>query len=148
MDDLDTLVAATEAAFQGIYERSFRGDAATNPRLKVEVLEPAVVADTPTLVLITPWTLNGLFFPPVDVSARELVIDGERRPVFVNEIEELGRYLSVNLVPDVSNLQSPREARETARRLAEPFRNAVTALRDGETVADPSKRELFRRGSD
>ena len=64
MAALADLAARVLAHFEGVHADVFRGDPAANPRLKVEVLDPEMAGDTPTLVLITPWTLNGMAFPP------------------------------------------------------------------------------------
>ncbi|MFI6467952.1 hypothetical protein [Streptomyces sp. NPDC050538] len=78
---------------------------------------------------MTPWTLNGLIFPPDDTFPDELVIAGRRRPVYVTELAPLGRYRSVNLVGDVSGLSGPEPARTLARSWVEPLRAAVETAR-------------------
>lgn len=145
MSDLDDLAVRAQAAFEEIHRRAFAGDGAANARLKVEVVEAALAADTPTLVLIAPWTLNGLAFPPDEDFPSHLVINKRRHPVFVTDVAGLGRFRSVNLVTDVSALASPAEARTVAGALAEPFRDAVRRSRDDAGVANPSRRAVLRR---
>ena len=122
---LHDLVARADAAFRGVLERVFGDDPAVNPRLVVEATEAVVVAGVATLVLITPWTLNGLIFPPAGAGPAELLIAGNLRRVHRGDVPPLGVYWSVNLVPDVSRLASPRQARTLANSFAGPFREAV-----------------------
>ncbi len=58
------------------------------------------------------------------------------------ELDGLGPYCSVNLVPNVSALRSPEEARELAAGLAVSFREAVAKAREELTVPNPSRRRL------
>jgi hypothetical protein len=64
-------------------------------------------------------------------------------PVFDIDLEGVGRYVSVNLVADVSKLQSPDAARGVARPLGALFREAVQKARERTTVDDPGRRSLF-----
>lgn len=128
-DDLDLLRSTVESVFEGIHRRVFLGDPAANPRLRVEVVGASTVEDTPTVVLVTPWTLNGLAFPPDGVLAASLHLGSRDVPVFPNDLPELGPYQSVNLVADVSWLQSPAAARTLALSLQPEFEAAVGAAR-------------------
>lgn len=121
---LDDLQERAVEAFGGVLERVFADDPAANPALVVEVVEASPVEGIPTLVLVAPWTINGLIFPPGDGPA-ELVVAGVTRRVFRGDVPPLGVYWSVNLVPDVSRLTSPRQARTLAGSFAGPFREAV-----------------------
>jgi hypothetical protein len=121
---LDDLAARATAAFRGVQERVFAGDPAANPRLAVEVVEAMVVDGVATLVLITPWTINGLLFPLGEGPA-ELSVAAAPRRAFRGDVAPLGVYWSVNLVADVSRLTSPRQARTLAESFAEPFRASV-----------------------
>ena len=145
MSDLQQLAATTCAAFEEIHHKTFLGDPACNPKLIVEVIGPAMVGETPTLILITPWTLNGLMFPPEGLSIPELVVGERRFPVFETTVEGLGTYSSVNLVPDVCGLADREAARHAAEALAEPFREAVARALEEQSVADPERRDLFKR---
>jgi hypothetical protein len=142
--NLDALVASVQTAFEAIHQRVFRGDPAANPRLKVEVVEPAFVEDVPTLILITPWTLNGMAFPPDGMFPEALQVGGKQYPVYPHCLDELGPYQSVNLLSDVHELQSPGSARAVARSLGEPFREAVASACRERTVPDPGRRDLLR----
>ena len=144
--DAVELAERVQEHFERVEREVFRGDPAANARLKVEVLDPELVGDIPTLVLVTPWTLNGMAFPPNEHLPGELTLGKRRYPVFCNELEDLGHYCSVNLVSDVSNLQSPDAARGVGRPLGALFRQAVAAFIDAGSVADPSKRDLFKGG--
>ena len=122
---LHDLVVRAVDAFESVFERVFRGDPAVNANLSVEATEAALVDGLPTLVLITPWTLNGLIFPLVGAGPSELLIAGNLRRVVRGDVPPLGAYWSVNLVPDVSRLASPRQARTLANSFAGPFRDGV-----------------------
>jgi len=125
-------------AFEAVHRRSFTGDPAANPRLRVEVLCPAVVAGFPTAVLVTPWALNGIILPASadDASGAavalwqngfpaELEVAGQGRTVFLGELPEIGPYRSVGLVPDVSRLTRPEQARTLGTSFAAPFQQAL-----------------------
>ena len=73
-----------------------------------------------------------------------LEVAGRSLPVFVNELRELGRYLSVNLVSDVSLLTSPAQARTVASAVGAPFRQAIGRALQEADVADPQRRRLLR----
>ncbi len=100
-----------------------------------------MAGDTPTFVLVTPWTLNGLAFPPDGVVPRRLTIAGREACVFAGEIVGLGPYRSVTLVPDVSRIPSPAHARKIARAMGKAFRAAVERARCPD-VGDPGARRL------
>lgn len=138
MRDLDELAAAVLAAFTRVHREVFIGDPAANPRLPVDVLEPLVVEGMPTMVLLTPWTLNGLFFPVDGVAPEQLTVAGRPRPVFAAELDHVGPYYSVNLVPDVSGLPSPERGRALARACAAPFQEAVRQLGTAAEIKAPS----------
>lgn len=150
-DILDSMIELAELArrvlehFESVEEEIFRGDPAANPRLKVEVLDPELVEDTPTLVLVTPWTLNGMAFPPDDEFPASLDLGKRRYQVFRNDLEGIGFYCSVNLVGDVGNLHSPDAARGVGRPLGKMFRTAVAHARQESEVSDPNRRDLFKR---
>lgn len=130
--------------FDGIQRDVFAGDPASNPALAVEVVEPGEVAGLPTLVLITPWTLNGMVFGDVADFPSVLTVGAREYPVFANSLPELGNYQSVNLVPDVSGLDDQEAARKAARAYVKPFRSAVAKALEELQVEDRGRRELFR----
>jgi hypothetical protein len=118
--DLDERVRAT---FADIHRRVFLGDAAANPRLRVEVVAARSEGATTTMVLITPWTINGLLFTPhLPTVAR---IAGARRPVHGLCLPDLGPFGSVNLVADVGGLPGQDRARALAAGWTEPFRSGI-----------------------
>lgn len=117
--DLD---ARVRVAFVEIHHRVFLGDPAANPPLKVEVLGSRTAGDTTTLVVVTPWTINGLVFAPAPPVIVRLA--GPRRPVHALELPSPGRFGSINLVPDVSGPARPG-ARPVATSWLAPFRSAV-----------------------
>ena len=124
---LRDLTARAERAFRGVQERVFADDPAVNAQLEVEAIEAAFVGPVPTLVLITPWTLNGLLVPPDGAGPTEVLVAGDLRRAFRGDVPPLGVYWAVNLVPDVSRLASPRQARTLANSFAGPFREGVRA---------------------
>jgi hypothetical protein len=121
---LDDLVARADEAFRGVQQRVFADDPAINPRLRVEALEACLVDGVPTLLLIAPWTLNGLLFP-TGAGPAELTVAGAVRRAYRGDVPPLGVYWSVNLVADVSRLASPRQARTLAQSYVGSFREAV-----------------------
>ncbi len=145
MSDLAQLATATRLAFEGVQRRSSPGDPNWNPNLIVEVLAPAMVGQTPTLVLIAPWTISGMIFLADGTGMTELTVGKRRFAVGVDSIDAIGTYASVNLVPDVSGLADQEDARHAAMALALPFQEAVARALQERTVADPTRRDLFRR---
>jgi hypothetical protein len=129
MSQVDDLAVGVREAFERVHREHFLGDRAANPQLTVDVLDAALVADTPTVVLITPWTVNGLAFPPDDEFPHELDLAGRRRPVFRVEMPGPGTFRSVNLPPDAASLRSMDQARTLARSWTGHFRDAVQAAR-------------------
>lgn len=142
--DLDARVRMTFEYFDRVHREVFAGHPAANPRLTVEVVDPAEVHGVHTMVLICPWTVNGLFFPPGDrYLPDELEIGGRPHPVFPNHLDELGRYGSVNLVADVSCLTMAGIA-ASLEPVLPWFRDAVRRLYEpADTVAEPHRRALL-----
>jgi hypothetical protein len=89
-----------------------------------------------------------LAFPEDGRFPDSLPVGGRRFPVFANEVNGIGAYRSVNLVPDVSGLGSPDEARRVASDLIAPFHEAVAAVRRELGLPDPSRRRLLRSFAD
>ncbi len=137
------LADAVLEAFQRVHETAFAGDQAANAALGVAVTDVLVARDTPTIVLLTPWTLNGLAFPPDDHLPGNCEVAGRTRQVYRNELAGLGRYYSVNLVPNVSTIASQDEALTLANDLAEPWRDVVARMREALLVANPTRRRLL-----
>jgi [NiFe]-hydrogenase assembly, chaperone, HybE len=137
-------------AFERIHREKFLGDPVANPRLAVEVIDPAVVEDTPTVVLLTPWTVNGLAFPPDGELSSSLDIAGRRRRVFRVELAELGAFCSVNLPLEAANLRSMAQARGLAKSWVAPFRDAVGAARRASVaaVAEAADKPALPNGED
>ena len=131
----ERLIETTEqvqAAFELVHRRSFAGTSIVNPKIKVEAL-PAGVVDTSdgeqlVVVLITPWTMNGLVLPGSGLPS-ELNVAGHQRAVTVIDLPELGQYAQVNLVPDVSKYTGHSQALTIAQSMVEPLLTAVAAAR-------------------
>jgi hypothetical protein len=104
-----------------------------------------MVGGTPTLILITPWIIYGMMFLPEGQAIQELLVGKRRFPVFESTLGNIGRYSSVNLVPDVTGFVDRGAARHAATALAEPFREAVARALQEQSVANPTRRDLFRR---
>lgn len=105
------------AAFRRIHAEQFADDPLANPVLEVEVI-PAAVVEGPAgtqsvVVLITPWGMNGLVLPGVDLPP-ELHVAGVRRAFMPVEVPETGPYAQIGLVPDVSKYTSQEQARTIA----------------------------------
>jgi hypothetical protein len=130
-------------AFERIQCSVFLLDPATNPKLTVEVVDAGMASDTPTLIVITPWTLNALAFPPDDRFPLTIRMSGREYAAYPIELPEVGPYRSVVLAPDVSLLPSAVHARKVARMMAPLFRDAVERARRDVTARDASRRRLL-----
>lgn len=134
--------------FERVYRDVFAGDVASNPNLEVEVVDASMALDTPTVILIAPWTLCGLASPPDGELPNRLKIGHQHYPTLQNEVEEIGRYWSTILIPDVTGYLDQSSAREDALAFAEKYRTAVEKVRMESTeVADESRRALLRNAS-
>jgi [NiFe]-hydrogenase assembly, chaperone, HybE len=131
------------AAFRHVHQTAFAGDPAVNPALAVAVTDVLMAGDTPTVVLLTPWTLNGLAFPPDRQLPARCEVGGVSRLLFRNHLAGLGEYYSVNLIPDVSGITTQGEALKLALSLAEPWRDLVATSRGPVTVTSPARRRLL-----
>lgn len=141
--DLESRVEVTRRHFERVNREVFAGDPAANPRLAVDVVEPAEVEGMHTLVLITPWTVNGMFFPGPDRGIPSgLDIGARRYPVFSNDLVEVGRYGSVNLLGDVSWATMTTIA-TSLDPLIPWFREAIRQTYAPSDVADPGRRALL-----
>lgn len=140
-----TDAATIRRVFEEIHQATFVLDPESNARLGIEVLDSGVAYDTPTFVLITPWTLSGLAFPPDERFPDLLEIGGKPYPAYPIEVPALGRHRSIALVPDLSRLPTPGHARNIAEAMAPAFRAAVATAREAVQVRDHSPRR-FRRG--
>ncbi len=145
MSEIREVVATVSAEFERIHHRSFLEDPACNPNLVVEVVGAAMVGEVPTLVLITPRTLMGVFFQPEGKTISELLVGKRRFPVSEGTLDSIERYASVNLVPDVRAFADREAAQHAAAALTEPFRDAVARAVQEQSVANPTRRDLFRK---
>jgi hypothetical protein len=130
--------------FERVHREVFADDPAANPNLAVEVVATNQVEGVPILVLITPWTLNGMIFGDLPRFPPALTIGAKDYPVFENTLAELGPYRSVNLIADVSGLSNQDAARRAARAMVEPFRVAVSEALEKGQVKDGDRRDLLR----
>ncbi len=131
------------AAFRHVHETAFAGDPAVNPALAVAVTELLLAGDTPTVVLLTPWTLNGLAFPPDRQLPARCEIGGASRLIFRGHLAGLGEYYSANLIPDVSGFTTQAEALNLALSMAGPWRDLIATSRGTEAVTGPARRRLL-----
>ncbi len=139
MGQLEDLVANVHRAFDQVHREHFLGDPTANPRLGVDVLDPVVVADTPTVLLLAPWTINGIAFPPDDQFPDVVEIAGRRRMVFRVVMADLGPFRSVNLPLEAAGLRSMAQARGLTRSWATHFHDAVRVARAAQ-VSEASPR--------
>lgn len=117
------------AAFERVHREVFLGDPVANARLTVDVVDIDVVRDMSVLVLVTPWTVNGLVFPSDDDFPETLEIAGRRRPVFRVVLTGLPAFRSVNLPVETAGLHDMGQARTLARSWIPPLHQAIrTAL--------------------
>ncbi len=147
--NVELLADEVQACFSEIHRDVFEGDPVSNPNLRVEVVAASEAGPGPVVVVVTPWTVNAMVFP-VDTAAEERLpatfrLAGSARRVLANEIEGLGRYLSVNLIPDVSTFTDQDEARAAAAEMGGVFLTQLTAAWEEGSVENPSRRDLFKR---
>lgn len=129
-EELSASVERLQAAFESIHRERFAGTALANEHLEVEVMAAGVV-DTSggarrLVVVVTPWTLNGLVLPGEGLPTT-LLVAGQPRAVTLMDVPEIGQYAQVNLVPDVSKYTNHRQAHTIAQSLIEPFAQAISA---------------------
>jgi hypothetical protein len=121
--------------FRALHRPAPGDDFESSTGIGVEVLDAGIALDTPTFILITPWTMNGLAFAPDDALPHALVVDGRIRAVDSVDQPPLGHYLAVNLVPFGTHFPSPVHARKVAHLLAPEFRRAVTQARQAISIS-------------
>lgn len=136
--DASALAAAVLEEFRDIHDRVFLGDPAANPNLEVEVLGATSVGATAAMVLITPWTCNGLVFPadrtfPEKVSVGDAVVAS--RPIDL--AGSIGRFWSANLIANVSRFSDQSAARRAAAAWVPRWVQAVESFCPPLAVSEP-----------
>src|SRR5919201_4903871 len=106
----ETLPERIRRVFAAIHGAAFDAETELSSGIEVEVFDAGTAVDTPTYVLLTPWTINGLAFPPDDDFPSGLAIDGRVRVVYAIDVSPLGPYRAVNLAPLGSHFPSPAHA--------------------------------------
>jgi hypothetical protein len=124
-----TLQDRIRRAFSAIHGLALERRSEVSTGISVDVFDAGIAIDTPTYILITPWTINGLAFPPDDDFPSALEIDGRVRIVHAVDDSDLGPHCAVNLVPLGAHFPSPVHARKVARDFAPKFRRAVEEAR-------------------
>lgn len=143
--NLEPLAQSVAAYFERVAREVFDGDPASNPNLEVEVLGTTMALDTPLMLVITPWTVMGMAFPPDGRLPSGLRIDHRHHPVLANEVDAVGPYHSVLLVPDVSGYTDQAAVRENALELLPGLTHAIERWRSQQVeVADSERRALVR----
>jgi hypothetical protein len=137
MSRLDEFVAPGHAAFERVHRDVSLGDPVANARLTVDVVDAATVYDTPALVLVTPWTGNGLVFLDGD-SPESQELAGRRRTVFRVDVAGVGAFRSVNLPVEAAASRSTVQARTLARSWISPLHLAVHTVRAARAQDDRS----------
>ena len=127
----EQLAADARGAFERVHREVFLGDPVANSRLVVDIVDAGLVADTSVLVLVAPWTVNGLLFPPDGDFPDVLELAGRRRRVFCSWLPGLGAFHSVNLPVEATTVHDMRQARILARSWVVPLHEAVRAARAG-----------------
>lgn len=115
--------------FSKIHGPAFDADTELSTGIEVDVIDAGIALDTPTFILLTPWTINGLAFPPDPSFPVAIEVDGAVNPVYSIERSKLGPYRAVNLAPLGSHFPSAAHARHFAERAAPKFRRAVEEAR-------------------
>ena len=112
-----------------IHGPAFDADTELSTGIEVDVIDAGIALDTPTFILLTPWTINGLAFPPDRSFPVAIEIDGETHLVYSIARSKLGPYRAVNLAPLGSHFPSAVHAHRFAERAAPTFRRAVAEAR-------------------
>jgi hypothetical protein len=120
--------------FAKIHGPAFDADTELSTGIEVDVIDAGIALDTPTFILLTPWTINGLAFPPDRSFPVGIEIDGATHPVNAIERSKLGPYRAVNLAPLGSHFPSAAHARHFAERAAPRFRRVVAEARALRTI--------------
>jgi hypothetical protein len=115
--------------FARIHGPAFDADTELSTGIEVDVIDAGIALDTPTFILLTPWTIDGLAFPPDRSFPVAIEIDGTTHPVYSIVRSKLGPYRAVNLAPLGSHFPSAVHARHFAERAAPKFRRAVGEAR-------------------
>lgn len=124
-----TLADRIRRVFTAIHGPAFGAHTEVSGVTEVEVIDAGVALDTPTYILLTPWTINGLAFAPDDDFPSGLEIDGQVHVVYSIQHSDLGPYRAVNLAPLGSHFPSAAHARRFAELSAARFRRAVEEAR-------------------
>ncbi|MGB8360824.1 MAG: [NiFe]-hydrogenase assembly chaperone HybE [Acidimicrobiia bacterium] len=142
---LEALVQSVAGYFEGLARGVFDGDPASNQNLTVEVLGASRALDTPVMIVITPWTVTGMVFPPDGLFLTGLRIEHRHYPVLANEVDGIGQYHSVLLIPDVSDYRDQSAVRDDSLALLPGLLRAVERWRNEKVgVVDPDRRALVR----
>ena len=120
--------------FAKIHGPAFDADTELSTGIEVHVIDAGIALDTPTFILVTPWTINGLAFPPDGSFPVAIEVDGATHPVYSIERSKLGPYRAVNLAPVGSHFPSAAHAHHFAERAAPKFRKAVAEARALHTI--------------
>jgi hypothetical protein len=120
--------------FARIHGPAFDAETELSTGIEVEVIDAGIALDTPTFILLTPWTINGLAFPPDRRFPTAIEVDGTIHPVYSIERSKLGPYLAVNLAPLGSHFPSAAHALHFAERAGPRFRQAVREARALSTI--------------
>jgi hypothetical protein len=62
--------------FARIHGPAFDAETELSTGIEVDVVDAGIALDTPTFILLTPWTINGLAFPPDGSFPVAIEIDG------------------------------------------------------------------------
>ena len=129
-EDIEATVERLQAAFESIHRERFAGTALANEQLEVEVIPAGLVTSSSgthqLVVVVTPWTMNGLALPGTGIP-ETILVAGKPRSLTHMEVPGIGQYAQVNLVSDVSKYTNHRQARTIAQSFVEPFVQAISA---------------------
>ena len=117
------------SVFARIHGPAFDADTELSTGIEVDVIDAGIALDTPTFILLTPWTINGLAFPPDHSFPVAIEIDRATHPVYSISHSKLGPYRAVNLAPLGSHFPSAVHAHHFAEVAAPKFRRAVAEAR-------------------
>ena len=124
------LAYRTQGALEAAGAVLFPRHGPRNARLRIDVVDSGLAHDTSTFIVVLPWGIEGLIFTGSGKRfPSSIVVGGRRHRVLQHELPGLGGFCTVELVPDVTPLASPRHARKVAYHIGPLFREAVARAR-------------------
>lgn len=127
--DKGSLASRVLVYFRRVDQLVFADGPTSNPSLVVEVIGPVMALDTCVMILVTPWTIAGLVFPPDDWRPSHLEVGDLLCSTRVNHVDGIGHYLWVPMGSDVFSYPTQESCRAEATKLLGQLTPAVEKAR-------------------